>query len=139
MTYSKIAAFVIAASVLPLASISFAQSNGPAKARTEVKMETAEFLRTHSWDPAEDAWVMNKDVMPPQGVKSRAEVIAARDKFLAENRWDKGLGWVPVKADKGSTSPRTSEQLKMEAKQFAITHMYNEGDNNWVERNALTK
>lgn len=102
-------------------------------------MDTAEFLRTHSWDPAEDAWVMNKDVTPPQGVKSRSEVIAAREKFLSENRWDKGFGWVLIKADKGTMPSKTSEQLKMEAKQFAITHMYNEGDNVWVERNALTK
>lgn len=42
--------------------------------RAEIKMETAEFLKTHRWDDEMSAWVLKSGVETSVGIKSRAEV-----------------------------------------------------------------
>lgn len=104
--------------------------------RAEIKMDTAEFLKTHRFDEAMGVWMLKSGVEPPAGVKPRAEVKAERDAFLRTNRWDtETSNWVPMKPGTTrdlATMPRA--QVTAETKQFLATHTYDEDKGVYVER-----
>jgi hypothetical protein len=104
--------------------------------RSQVKMDAAEFLRTHRWDDEMSGWVLKSGVDAPVGVKPRADVKAERDAFLRANRWDDvSSAWVPLKP--GTTrdlATMSRAQVAAETKQFLATHTYEEEKGAYVER-----
>lgn len=103
--------------------------------REAVKMETADFLRTHRWDDDMSAWVLKSGVDAPAGVKPRAEVKAERDTFLRENRWNNETStWVPVKGGARDLGTMPRAQVAAETKQFLATHTFDEEKGAYVEK-----
>ena len=79
--------------------------------RAQVKIDTAEFRRTHRWDVMSENWVLRDEFEAPVGVKSRAEVRAETVAFLRLNRWDEATdSWIALK-----TKPREMSTLAFDA------------------------
>jgi hypothetical protein len=142
MKYLTKKTFWIGLSFAALGSVANAQSApsdlivaaAPAT-RAEVKMETAEFLKSHRWDPAVDNWVLKDGFDAPAGVRPRTEVRAERDAFLKANRWDSAKeAWVPVKSERGEPPTRTRAQVAAETQQFLKTHEWDETKGAWSEK-----
>lgn len=113
---------------------------GSQVARTPMKMDTKEFLRTHQWDEESDSWRMKADTMPPAGVVSRAEVKSQRDAFMSKNRWNNVTSqYVPVGPTPRDMSKLTRAEVKAETIQFMRTHSYNEETSTWVDVPLPTK
>ncbi len=103
--------------------------------RAEVKMDTADFLKTHRWDDDMSLWVLKSGVEAPAGVKPRAEVKAERDAFLRANRWNNDNStWVPVTAGPRDLGTMSRAQLAAETKQFLATHTFDEDKGVYVEK-----
>lgn len=103
--------------------------------RTQIKMDTVEFLRTHRWDDEASVWVTKAGVDAPVGVKPRAEVKAERDAFLSANRWDdKTDSWIPLNGKPRDLSTMTRAQVAAETRQFLATHTYDEEKSAYVQR-----
>ena len=99
--------------------------------RKEVKMETAEFLKTHQWDATKEAWYMKPEFEAPTGVKPRSEVKAERDAFLRDHRWDDTKqAWEQLPQPR-DMSTLTRAQVKAETAMFLKTHSYDEGSGAW--------
>jgi hypothetical protein len=118
------------------AGVADAQTSGAAPSasptRKEVKMETAEFLKTHQWDAVNEAWVVKPDYVPPAGVRSRADVKADRDAWLKMHAWDDTkTAWVELSQPR-DMSKLSRDQVKKETKMFLKTHSYDENSNAWV-------
>jgi hypothetical protein len=118
------------------AGVAGAQSSGDASSapltRKEVKMDAAEFLKTHQWDAVNEAWMVKPDYMPPAGVRSRADVKADRDAWLKMHAWDgTKLAWVELQQPR-DMSTLSRDQVKAETKMFLKTHSYDETSNAWV-------
>ncbi|MEO6322968.1 MAG: hypothetical protein ABIR56_20010 [Polaromonas sp.] len=110
----------------------------PPMTRTEIKMETVEFLRTHRWDESASVWVTKAGVDAPAGVKPRAEVKAERDTFLRANRWVTETGnWAPMKSGPRDLGTMTRAQLAAETKKFLATHTFDEEKGAYVERKPM--
>jgi len=106
--------------------------------RHQVKMETAEFLKTHRYDYFQDIWTLNSGVEPPAGVRSRADVKSERDDFLRKNTWNNvNAQWTPMKTPRDLNS-LTRDQVRAENAQFQQTHTYDELDGSW-KNNATGK
>ncbi len=126
-------AFTLAATL----GSAFAQ-NAPAKTeapatRAQVKMDTAEFMKTHRWEG--ENWVLKSDVEAPAGVKSRADVKADTTKFLSLNRWDQpSESWIPVKGKPRDMSLLTRAQVRAETVQFHRTHEIDDTTQDWVDK-----
>lgn len=101
--------------------------------RSQVRMETAEFLKTHRWEDASDNWVLKSGYEPPVGVKTRAEVRAERDKFLMTHHWTNVSGWLPVTPEPRDYSGKTREQVASETRTFMSTHSWDEFSQSWKE------
>ena len=101
--------------------------------RAEVKMETAEFLKTHQFDEARAVWELKPGFEPPAGVKPRAEVKAERDAFLRTHRYQEPTGWVELKPGPRNLGTMTRAQLAAETKQFLATHTFDELKGVYVE------
>jgi hypothetical protein len=117
----------------------FAQATtAPAAApvtRAQVKMETAEFLKTHRWDAADENWVLKSGVEAPAGVKTRAEIKADTNQFLRNNRWDEtSSSWVSLKEKPRDLSTMTRAQVRAETSRFVRTHTFDEATQAWVDR-----
>lgn len=139
MKYLHKKTFWIGLSIAALGSLAGAQSTPDATAapmsRSEVKMETAEFLRSHRWDAAADNWVLKEGFEPPAGAPSRARVRAERDVFLRANRWDAAKDvWVPLKPGPGEPQAKTRAQVAEETRQFLRTHEWNETKGAWSDK-----
>jgi hypothetical protein len=103
--------------------------------RVQMKMDTAEFLKTHRWDEAAENWVLKSGVEPPTGVKTRAEIKADSDQFLRNNRWDEATGsWVSLKGKPRELSTLTRAQMRAETNQFIRTHRFDEATLTWVDK-----
>lgn len=102
--------------------------------RAEVKMERAEFLKTHRWDVRTDTYVLREHVTPPAGMKTRAEIKAERDDFLSKHRWEGENGWVRIAAAPRDVSTVPREQIRAETAQFLKTHRWDEENDRWIER-----
>ena len=101
--------------------------------RSQVKMETKEFLRTHRWEELSDTWLLKSGVEPPTGVMSRATVRAQRDEFLRLNRWDEPSGaWIARKPAPPTISSLTREEVRVETIAFVRTHHWDEEVEGWV-------
>jgi hypothetical protein len=112
----------------------------PGTTRAQVKMERAEFLKSHLWDPATDTWVLRPGFEPPEGVKTRVQIKAERDEFLGKNRWDDATGsWVPRAGAPRVVSSLSRAQVKAETVQFMKTHRWDESKEEWVDRPASKK
>lgn len=102
--------------------------------RSQVKMDTKEFLRTHRWNEADNSWSMRSGMEPPAGVMSRADVKAQRDLFLSNNRWDNiNSQYVPIKPAPRVMSSLTRAQVKAETIQFMRTHEWDEENSVWKD------
>ena len=112
-----------------------AASPAAAPTREAVKMETADFLRTHRWDDERTSWMLKSGVDAPAGVKPRAEVKAERDAFLRENRWSNETStWVPVKGGSRDLGTMSRTQVAAETKQFLATHTFDEEKGAYVAK-----
>lgn len=104
-------------------------------ARAQVKMETAEFVKTHRWDETAANWVLKSGVEPPAGVKTRAEIKAESVQFLRDNRWDDSTSsWISLKGKPRELSTLTRAQLRAETNQFIRTHRFDEVTATWVDK-----
>ena len=103
--------------------------------RTQIKMDTVEFLRTHHWDDEASVWVTKAGVDAPVGVRPRAEVKAERDAFLSANRWDdKTDSWIPLNGKPRDFSTMTRAEVVAETRQFLATHTYDEEKSAYVQK-----
>jgi hypothetical protein len=108
--------------------------------RAQVKMERAEFLKSHRWDPIDETWVLRPGFEPPEGVKTRAQIKAERDDFLSKNRWDDtNATWVARTGTPRVMSSVSRAQVKAETVQFIKTHQWDEAKEEWVDRPAPKK
>jgi hypothetical protein len=147
--YPAMAALALAASAL-ISGSAFAQlpskgdkteSSSATQATTgmRLKMDRNEFLKTHRWDEARGAWMMQKEVQPPEGVMSRAEVKAARNSFLSKNRWDETAGgWRPVTGEPRNMSTLSRAEVRADTARFTKTHRWDESTQTW-EMKAMPK
>ncbi|MEO7399341.1 MAG: hypothetical protein ABIV07_01030 [Polaromonas sp.] len=101
--------------------------------RAQVKMSAVDFLKTHRYDGERGVWMLKSDVEPPAGVKSRAEVKAARDEFLSANKFSETKGWEPLKSPR-DLSTMTRAQVQSETGKFLATHTFDEEQGVYVER-----
>jgi len=112
-----------------------AASPAASPTREAVKMETADFLRSHRWDDDKSYWMLKSGFDAPAGVKPRAEVKAERDTFLRANRWNTETStWVPMKSGPRDLGTMSRTQLAAETKQFLATHTFNENKGAYVDR-----
>lgn len=112
----------------------------PAQTRQQVKMETKEFLSTHTWDANTDVWSLKSGVEPPTGVMSRATVKAQRDEFMRNNRWDNAISsYVPIKPAPRELSTLTRAEMRAETVQFMRTHRWDEPTEMWIENPPARK
>ena len=103
--------------------------------RAEVKMDTADFLKTHRWNDEMSVWELKSGVEAPAGVKPRAEVKAERDTFLRANKWQNDTStWVPIKSGPRDLGTMSRAQLAAETKQFLATHTFDEDKGTYVEK-----
>ena len=73
-------------------------------------------------------------------MKSRAEIKAARDEFLRNNKYDQTTeSWVPLKAEPRNLSGLTREQMRAEIRHFARTHEWNPLTDQWDARTPSKK
>jgi hypothetical protein len=117
-------------------TLSGAQSASAAAplSRAQVKMERDDFLKSHTYDSANETWVLKKEFEPPTGMKSRAEIKAERDEFLRNNRYDQASEiWVPISTPRDMSS-LTRAQVREETRQFVKTHVWDNVKDAWVER-----
>jgi hypothetical protein len=116
----------------PAATTTNTETGSPT--RSQVKMDTKEFLRTHRWNEIDDTWSMRSGMEPPAGVMSRADVKAQRDTFLSNNRWDNvNSQYVPIKPGPRVMSSLSRAQVKAETAQFMRTHEWDEETSMWKE------
>ena len=101
--------------------------------RAEVKMERAEFVKTHTYDVANEVWVLKPGLEAPSGMKTRAQIKADRDEFLKNNRWsEQGSVWIPLKGAPRDMETMSRAQVKMETAAFLRTHRYDEQSETWM-------
>ena len=115
-------------------------STSAPETRAQVKMDLAEFRRTHTWNPASETWTLKPGIEPPEGGKSRAQVKAERDDFLSKNKWSEVTEtWIPREGAPRNLSTRTRAQIKAETAQFMRTHRWDEETENWVDKPVPAK
>lgn len=138
MKFLMVPTLVALAIVAPCGSAFAQAAAGSAAApmtRSQVKMETAEFLKTHRWDEIGENWVLKSGVEPPAGVKTRAEIKAETGQFLRDNRWDETSSrWVSLKENPRDLSTMTRAQVRAETSRFVRTHTFDEATQSWVDR-----
>lgn len=101
--------------------------------RAQVKIDSAEFRRTHRWDVMSENWVLRAEFEPPAGVKSRAEVKAETVAFLRLNRWDEATdNWIPLKTKPREVSTLSRAQVRAETIAFVRTHTFDEDTGTWL-------
>jgi hypothetical protein len=135
------ASLLLALAVASSTGIAYAQTANPSASpsREQVRMETKEFLKTHRWDEATDAWMLKKGFEPPAGVVSRDIVKAQRDEFLRKNHWDEQTStWVPRNPEPKSTSGLARAQLRADTIAFKRTHHWHEEEGRWDTNPATT-
>lgn len=109
--------------------------------RAQVRMERAEFVKSHRWDEATANWVLKPGYDAPVGMKTRAQVMAERDEVLRNNQWDERTGtWVPLKGKPREISTLSREQVRKETAEFIRTHRWDEETETWMLKSpAMTK
>jgi hypothetical protein len=134
MTTSRTASLFVASLLLSFAGAVHAQGAG--LTREMVKMDRDTFLSMFHWNEITSEWVLKSGMAPPQGVKSREEVIAMRDEFLSMNVWnDETTQFDPIKGGKPrAMSSLTREQVQRETTMFLMTHRYDENGSKWVNK-----
>ena len=121
----------------PAATPVWAESNAAEapKTRAQVRIERDEFMRTHTWDPVVDNWVLKHEFEAPEGHMTRSEVVAERNRFLKANRWDPvEEKWVPLRAQPRELSAMSRDEMKRETIEFMRTHEWDNQFSTWRER-----
>lgn len=110
-------------------------AQGAGVSRETVKMDRNTFLSMFNWSETSSNWVLKSGMAPPQGLKTREEIISMRDEFLSMNVWSEVISdFVPIKGDKPrDLSTLTREQIKLEAIMFNMTHRFDEPNSKWVK------
>ena len=112
---------------------SLAYADGPLT-REQVKMDRETFLKLMHWDELTGQWVLNSNMEPPKGVKSRSEVLAMRDDWLRMHSFDEPTGtWVTMGAAR-DMSKLTREQVNMETVRFLMTYRFDEAKSEWISK-----
>ena len=133
MKRSSAFSVVVGLAFAPVCASVLAQPAPATTTRADVKMERAEFLKTHAYDAVNETWVLKPGLEAPSGMKSRAQIKAERDEFLKNNRWDeKSNDWVSLKGMPRRMDTMTREQVKMETAAFLRTHRYDEQSETWM-------
>lgn len=141
----KILPLLAGLSLMSSAGFVSAQATLPAKAgesmtREQVKMDRAEFVKSHRYDEANDMWTLKDGYEAPGEMKSRAQVKADRDMFLSKNRWDFATSsFVAIGGAPRDMSTLTREQVREETKQFVDRYRYDEQGEVWVEKTPRMK
>jgi hypothetical protein len=107
--------------------------------RKESKAAVAEFVKTHEYDHFNQEWHAKGGgppmATPPAQLRSRAEVKAERDEFLAKNRWDQPSGrFVPISGPPRELSTMSRDQVRQETDMYLRTHYYDEVTDTWMEK-----
>jgi hypothetical protein len=133
MKTSHTASLLLASLLISFAGAVHAQG-APANRET-VKMDRSTFLSMFKWNEQISDWVLKSGMAPPQGVKSREEIIAMRDEFLSMNLWNEQMSdFVPVAGGKPrSISTLTREQITREAQMFNMMYRYDEPNSRWIK------
>lgn len=106
------------------------------KTRAEVKKECMDFMATHVWDEGISNYVLKSGAKTPEGVATRDQIKAERDKFFRENRWNAAAEkWEPVKAPR-DTAKLSREEVRKETAAFMKTHRWDEASGSYVETKA---
>lgn len=127
-------------SALPLQAATPTPDTTAGSSRQQIKMDRAEFLRSHVWDESSEAWRLRAGFEPPEGVKSRSDVRAARDTFVMTHRWDQMRGgWVDRSPAAASISAMSREQVRVDTRRFMRTHRWDEAAEAWVDRSLPAK
>jgi hypothetical protein len=144
MNHTPTSGLLLALAMACSAGTALAQNASPAQAapltRAQVRMDTAEFLKTHEWIDATDTWVLKSGYEPPTGVVSRATVKAQRDEFLRNNRWDdRNAVWSPRKPVPPTVSGLTRAQVRADTAAFTRTHHWDEEKSEWLANPPLKR
>ena len=137
MTHRVRSSSVVLSLVLAsVTGVAFAQTAATMPAtRNEVKMDRDEFLKTHTFDPLGDGWMLKKEFEPPKGVKTRAEVKAMSDDFMRNNRFDTlTTKWVPLGKSPRDMGKMSREEIRQETEYFTRTHYYDQLTEKWVDK-----
>jgi hypothetical protein len=134
MKTSHTASLFVASLLLSFAGAVHAQGVG--LTREMVKMDRDTFLSMFNWNEITSQWVLKSGMAPPQGVKSREEVIAMRDEFLSMNVWNENTSdFEPVKGGKPrNMSSLSREQVQREATMFLMMYRFDENSSKWVSK-----
>jgi hypothetical protein len=134
MKKSHTASLFVASLLLSFAGAVHAQGAG--LTREMVKMDRDTFLSMFNWNEITSQWVLKSGMAPPQGVKSREEVIAMRDEFLSMNVFNETTSdFEPIKGGKPrNMSSLTREQVQREATMFAMMYRFDENGSKWVSK-----
>ncbi len=125
---------LLASLVLSVAGATHAQGTG--QSREMVKMDRNTFLSMYNFNSYTNEWTLKSGMLPPQGVKSREEIISMRDEFLSMNVWNEyASAFEPVKDGKRRDMMSTvmRDQLQREALMFNMTHRFDEAMSVWVK------
>jgi hypothetical protein len=116
------------------------EKTGAPTTRSQVKMERDDFIKSHTYDPVTENWILKPGFEAPVGMKARADIKADRDEFLRNNHWDVvNEVWVPVKGQPRNLSNLSREQVRMETRQFVRTHRWDEVTSTWVNQPVSRK
>jgi hypothetical protein len=134
MKTSHTASLFVASLLLSFAGAVHAQGAG--LGREMVKMDRDTFLSMFNWNEMTGQWVLKSGMAPPQGVKSREEVIAMRDEFLSMNVWNENTSdFEPIKGGKPrNMSSLTREQIQRETTMFLMMYRFDENGSKWVSK-----
>ncbi len=120
----------------PVAPPAPARQPGAALVPTAWPQDAHAFLRSHQWDPATALWTLKPDVLPPPGVLPREAVLASREAYLSQHRWQDGRGWLAMRHSPRNLASLTPTQRRQDLQHFAQTHRWDEASGQWQSRVA---
>ncbi|MBS1163615.1 MAG: hypothetical protein H6R03_1511 [Burkholderiaceae bacterium] len=93
----------------------------------------------HVWNDGLGTYVLKEGAAVPEGVKTRAQIVAERNKFLASYRWNDGKSaWEPIagKPRDVAAEPldcgKTRAEIQKDCTAFLKTHRWDEASGTYV-------
>ena len=110
-----------------------------AKTRAEVRNECVQFMKTHTWNDGLGTYVLKQGAPVPEGVKTRAQIVAERNAFLASNRWNNAKSaWEPIPGKPRDVASEplecklTRADVQNDCNAFMKTHRWDEATGTFV-------